>query len=119
MPRVKHGGCTLSERLTGDVQFQRLDALTVSCPPNDSQTARIESLIALVPLNGDWGIPACGHRWSPLGPRKTACRVRQAVFVSDCVVMYYRAGDGTRTHDVQLGKLAFYQLNYAREVQIG
>ena len=27
-----------------------------------------------------------------------------------------RAGDGTRTHDVQLGKLAFYQLNYAREV---
>ena len=24
------------------------------------------------------------------------------------------AGDGTRTHDVQLGKLAFYQLNYAR-----
>ena len=27
-----------------------------------------------------------------------------------------RAGDGTRTHDVQLGKLAFYQLNYARVV---
>jgi hypothetical protein len=26
----------------------------------------------------------------------------------------HRAGDGTRTHDVQLGKLAFYQLNYAR-----
>jgi hypothetical protein len=26
------------------------------------------------------------------------------------------AGDGTRTHDVQLGKLAFYQLNYARKV---
>ena len=29
---------------------------------------------------------------------------------------FARAGDGTRTHDVQLGKLAFYQLNYAREV---
>ena len=29
-----------------------------------------------------------------------------------------RAGDGTRTRDVQLGKLAFYQLNYAREVQV-
>ena len=28
--------------------------------------------------------------------------------------MCYRAGDGTRTRDVQLGKLAFYQLNYAR-----
>jgi hypothetical protein len=27
-----------------------------------------------------------------------------------------RAGDRTRTGDVQLGKLAFYQLNYAREV---
>jgi hypothetical protein len=32
---------------------------------------------------------------------------------------FERAGDGTRTHDVQLGKLAFYQLNYAREVQVG
>ena len=28
--------------------------------------------------------------------------------------MYMRAGDRTRTGDVQLGKLAFYQLNYAR-----
>ena len=27
-----------------------------------------------------------------------------------------RAGDRTRTGDVQLGKLAFYQLNYAREL---
>ena len=27
---------------------------------------------------------------------------------------YARAGDRTRTGDVQLGKLAFYQLNYAR-----
>ena len=30
----------------------------------------------------------------------------------------HRAGDRTRTGDVQLGKLAFYQLNYAREVRI-
>ena len=28
----------------------------------------------------------------------------------------HRAGDRTRTGDVQLGKLAFYQLNYARKV---
>src|SRR5256885_926289 len=28
---------------------------------------------------------------------------------------FTRAGDRTRTGDVQLGKLAFYQLNYARE----
>jgi hypothetical protein len=27
-----------------------------------------------------------------------------------------RAGDRTRTGDVQLGKLAFYQLNYARKI---
>ncbi len=27
-----------------------------------------------------------------------------------------RAGDRTRTGDVQLGKLAFYQLNYARVI---
>lgn len=29
-------------------------------------------------------------------------------------VIQVRAGDRTRTGDVQLGKLAFYQLNYAR-----
>src|SRR5687767_13522248 len=29
---------------------------------------------------------------------------------------FQRAGDGTRTRDVQLGKLAFYQLNYARKL---
>src|SRR2546423_2327324 len=29
---------------------------------------------------------------------------------------FTRAGDRTRTGDVQLGKLAFYQLNYAREI---
>jgi hypothetical protein len=29
-----------------------------------------------------------------------------------------RAGDRTRTGDVQLGKLAFYQLNYARDFYI-
>ena len=29
-------------------------------------------------------------------------------------LLYIRAGDRTRTGDVQLGKLAFYQLNYAR-----
>ena len=29
-------------------------------------------------------------------------------------VLFMRAGDRTRTGDVQLGKLAFYQLNYAR-----
>ena len=28
-----------------------------------------------------------------------------------------RAGDRTRTGDVQLGKLAFYQLNYARDYE--
>jgi hypothetical protein len=30
---------------------------------------------------------------------------------------FSRAGDRTRTGDVQLGKLAFYQLNYARKAQ--
>ena len=33
------------------------------------------------------------------------------------VMSIVRAGDRTRTGDVQLGKLAFYQLNYAREWQ--
>ena len=28
---------------------------------------------------------------------------------------FYGAGDGTRTRDIQLGKLTFYQLNYTRK----
>lgn len=28
-----------------------------------------------------------------------------------------RAGDGVRTHDIQLGKLALYQLSYARRTE--
>jgi hypothetical protein len=28
------------------------------------------------------------------------------------------AGDGTRTRDVQLGKLAFFQLNYSRSASV-
>ena len=31
---------------------------------------------------------------------------------------FSQAGDRTRTGDVQLGKLAFYQLNYARDVTL-
>jgi hypothetical protein len=36
------------------------------------------------------------------------------VFVAVTDFSVQRAGDRTRTGDVQLGKLAFYQLNYAR-----
>jgi hypothetical protein len=46
--------------------------------------------------------------------QKTGCRGRQPVSANTIISMTYRAGDGTRTRDVQLGKLAFYQLNYAR-----
>src|SRR5439155_24645942 len=35
-----------------------------------------------------------------------------------CLPCGRRAGDRTRTGDVQLGKLAFYQLNYARRCEI-
>jgi uncharacterized SAM-binding protein YcdF (DUF218 family) len=40
-----------------------------------------------------------------------------ALFSFSVARTYRGAGDGTRTHDVQLGKLAFYQLNYARVVR--
>jgi hypothetical protein len=43
-------------------------------------------------------------RRSPGGDRRSTC-------------YQIRAGDRTRTGDVQLGKLAFYQLNYARDVK--
>src|SRR6185437_14018881 len=45
---------------------------------------------------------APGYRWQP------------SALNSSISSDFQRAGDGTRTHDVQLGKLAFYQLNYAR-----
>jgi hypothetical protein len=45
---------------------------------------------------------------------KIGCRERQPIFVSSTYNDIHRAGDRTRTGDVQLGKLAFYQLNYAR-----
>src|SRR3954471_3511852 len=47
---------------------------------------------------------SCPERQRPPGER-------QAAFGSSSLI---RAGDRTRTGDVQLGKLAFYQLNYAR-----
>src|SRR5690348_801486 len=33
-----------------------------------------------------------------------------------CGQGWFGAGDGTRTRDVQLGKLAFFQLNYSRSI---
>ena len=34
-----------------------------------------------------------------------------------CTILYvFRAGDGTRTRDIKLGRLALYQLSYSREV---
>ena len=31
---------------------------------------------------------------------------------------FFRAGDGTRTHDLLLGKETFYQLNHARVIRL-
>jgi hypothetical protein len=44
-----------------------------------------------------------------------AAVVLDALQSNDNLDHYDRAGDRTRTGDVQLGKLAFYQLNYARD----
>jgi hypothetical protein len=63
--------------------------------------------------NGNQGRISWFPLWLPLGPAKKACRERQASSVT-AHFRVYRAGDRTRTGDVQLGKLAFYQLNYAR-----
>src|SRR5688572_14017390 len=53
----------------------------------------------------------------PAGPAKKKPRSHDRGFVLRIVItaVYRRAGDRTRTGDVQLGKLAFYQLNYARK----
>ena len=62
-------------------------------------------------------------------PRKTSKRYPPTTYskkVSDktkksltqlvCFQGLLRAGDGTRIRDIQLGKLALYQLSYSREV---
>ena len=46
------------------------------------------------------------------------CRERQPIVVLSHYYCVHRAGDRARTGDVQLGKLAFYQLNYAREATL-
>jgi hypothetical protein len=46
--------------------------------------------------------------------RKIGSQDEKPIFASHCFSTIFRAGDRTRTGDVQLGKLAFYQLNYAR-----
>jgi hypothetical protein len=69
--------------------------------------ALTEALIALVPVailvTGTPRKKAPGDRWSP--------GASNFLKPND----FQRAGDRTRTGDVQLGKLAFYQLNYARK----
>ena len=51
-------------------------------------------------------------------------RINLSGFCAICTVKTAQAGDGVRTHDIQLGKLALYQLSYTRnahskEPQIG
>ena len=53
--------------------------------------------------NGNQGRISWFPLWLPLEAAKKACRDRQASSVS-AYFSSYRAGDGTRTHDVQLGK---------------
>ena len=45
---------------------------------------------------------------------KTKAAPRSMIEARLLLTFLFRAGDRTRTGDVQLGKLAFYQLNYAR-----
>ncbi len=46
--------------------------------------------------------------------QKAAASEMDAAAFDPISCLHLRAGDRTRTGDVQLGKLAFYQLNYAR-----
>src|SRR5262249_27772003 len=56
-----------------------------------------------------------GERRAREQRKEKACRYRQASSLRAHRATIFRAGDRTRTGDGQLGKLAFYQLNYARE----
>ena len=46
--------------------------------------------------------------------RRIGCRPWQPIDHFALLITRFRAGDGVRTHDIQLGKLALYQLSYAR-----
>ena len=57
-----------------------------------------------------------GNTCADWAPTETAPSAQERRRLGDhCRKGTYRAGDRARTGDVQLGKLAFYQLNYARE----
>ena len=55
-----------------------------------------------------------GPKWSPQWPNEKALAATGPQRFQTLENTIRRAGDRTRTGDVQLGKLAFYQLNYAR-----
>ena len=64
--------------------------------------------------NGPQHAEPWGPFWGPLPTQKQAAEAGSLFAVSRRITITSRAGDRTRTGDVQLGKLAFYQLNYAR-----
>lgn len=68
-----------------------------------------KSIVYAIPPLAHW---RCG--WE-LHPRIT---VLQTVPLATWVPHLIGAGDGFRTHDLNLGKVAFYQLNYARVAHI-
>jgi hypothetical protein len=63
--------------------------------------------------------PFDGRKWATVRPITDNSEIAESqTGLGDEVLLgsrRRRAGDRTRTGDVQLGKLAFYQLNYARD----
>ena len=90
------------------------DQVRAEAGHRDRHATRIEIGQGLCPSLGE-----AASRPAGMGPKKN--RRTRSFGDWNCFQLknFQRAGDGTRTHDVQLGKLAFYQLNYAREVAVG
>ena len=107
--RIRSGGGVRSSTVSGDerAELRARARCRREAPPDRDDRARQRQAQRTKPRRVVApGVSRLAHgRVKTTMPcNRTRCRA------SSCI----GAGDGTRTHDVQLGKLAFYQLNYAR-----
>ena len=100
--------CSSSHKMEPPGITLRLSRPTSDCWLDGTELSEIDECLRASRTEADWlphGYPRSANDPQKKIPRN-ATRYRGS--------LYLRAGDRTRTGDVQLGKLAFYQLNYAR-----
>jgi hypothetical protein len=121
LPRYGLGASEHLRTSTENAQLEYRDETTSLLERSDvgcgSQRDGTDCDGASVAAHGHTTVPTLqnsGDRSGTVANKKLGRRDRQPIFAIFDFATISRAGDRTRTGDVQLGKLAFYQLNYAR-----